>query len=141
MTSNKDVTATFVEQCFPVAFTTYADWVTLGKPDCWCNSARGGTGAGDYQCDGDADGEYENAYYKWQIYMADYYLVSGNWKKQIDDPTLDPCADIDHKYENAYYKWRVSMPDYYKVTNNWKRVAIPNGGDLPGDCGMPSRPE
>ena len=35
------------EDCFPSAYSTYNDWVGLGKPACWCWS---------YQCDGDADG-------------------------------------------------------------------------------------
>jgi hypothetical protein len=119
--------------CFPDTFTTFADWQALGEPLCWCNSANGGTG--DYQCDGDADGA-EFGFQKYRVYSPDLALLVDNWKKKIDDVTLNPCADVDHK-PFGFQKYRVYSPDLAILVDNWKKKA----GDLPGNCGLLSRPE
>ena len=109
-------------ECFPSGYTTYNDWVTLGRPDCWCAP---------YQCDGDADGATETLK-KYRIYSGDAAVISANWKKLIDDVTLDPCADIDHKKETLK-KYRVYSNDIAVVSTNWKAT----DGDLPGNCPRP----
>jgi len=111
-----------VLDCFPSSYTTYNDWVTLGKPDCWCSA---------YQCDGDADGA-TSGYQKYRVFSPDFNILGANWKKKIDDPTLDPCADFDHK-PSGYQKYRVFSPDFIILVNSWKAKDT----DLPGDCPRP----
>ncbi len=101
--------------CFPYNYTTYKDWVLLGKPDCWCAPPKGSG----YQCDGDTDNATETLM-KYRIYMNDLNILVVNWKKKITDPTLNPCADIDHKSE-TFSKYRVYMNDLNKLVANWKK--------------------
>lgn len=109
------------EICLPSTYTTYTDWVDLGKPACWCQS---------YQCDGDADGSTEDPN-NYRIYENDIHLIIANWKKKIDDETLDPCADIDHKDSGLPFKYRVYTNDLSIVTANWKKTDAQLGGDCP----------
>jgi hypothetical protein len=115
--------------CYPSGYTTYADWVTMNKPNCWCAKPIGSG----YQCDGDADGLTEGAVSKWRVSMNDLSIIIANWKKKITDPTLNPCADIDHKSEGVVSKWRVSMNDLSIIIANWKMKDT----GLPGDCPRP----
>ena len=127
--------------CFPSTFTTYADWVNFGKPDCWCNSAVKATAKGDYQCDGDASG---NPYLTtgWRVYTDDLNIMAANWKKKMApaSPAADPCADISHK---GYLTtgWRVYTDDLNIVAANWKKKAGTPPTGLAGNCGLLSRPE
>jgi len=105
--------------CFPSDFSTYQDWVTLGRPTCWCTP---------YQCDGDVDAAKDELV-NYRIFLTDFRAVLANWKKTIDDPTLDPCADIDHKPETPV-QYRVYTKDLGTVLANWKKMDT----DLPGDC-------
>jgi hypothetical protein len=138
------------DECFPsdAAYATqYADWVRYGKPDCWCNStatgedisdtAPGNYESGDYQCDGDANTDWVNAFLKWRVSATDLNVVIANWKRTdanigSGDPDTepDPCADIDHQWKNAFLKWRVSASDLNILTSNWKK----NAAALPGNC-------
>jgi len=118
--------------CYPsyAPFTArYADWVTLGSPKCWCAKPYGSG----YQCDGDADGKTSGAPYQYRVFTGDLNLVVGNWKKKINDATLNPCADIDHKSSGAPYQYRVFTADLNKVVGNWKK----KDAALPGDCPRP----
>ena len=110
--------------CFPSDNNSYNDWVTMGKPDCWCASPYGNG----YQCDGDADNATETLL-KYRIYNNDYWKLMSNWRKKITDPTLDACADIDHKDETAL-KYRVYNNDYWKMMSNWRK----KDSQLPGNC-------
>jgi hypothetical protein len=110
--------------CFPSNYTSFNDWKTMGKPDCWCAKPKGSG----YQCDGDAAGEVYGAK-KYRVFTPDLTAVSNNWKKFITDTTLDPCADLDHKPYGAK-KYRVFTPELTTLTNNWKKV----DSQLPGDC-------
>jgi len=129
--------------CFPndAAHTIqYTDWVTFGKPSCWCNAASlsppediSDTGpanytAGDYQCDGDANTDRESPLAKWRVSASDLSLVIANWKKPI--ATANPCADIKHDSESPLAKWRVSASDLSRLISNWKK----NRTQLPGTC-------
>jgi hypothetical protein len=116
--------------CFPSWYTTYQDWLTYGKPNCWCGIY--GTPPWPYQCDGDADGAVYG-YNKYRVYNPDLTLLINNWKKKIDDPTINPCADIDHK-GYGFNKYRVYNPDLTILINNWKRKDFP---DLPANCPRP----
>jgi hypothetical protein len=108
--------------CFPAGYSTYNDWVALGEPECWCKA---------YQCDGDVDDATET-FFKYRIYGNDLSAIVDNWKKKIDDATLNACADIDHKSE-TFFKYRVYGNDLAIVVGNWKA----KDGDLPGDCPRP----
>jgi hypothetical protein len=99
----------------------------MGKPACWC-APPDGSG---YQCDGDADGKTETAL-KYRIYNNDLTTVIGNWKRKIDDPKLDPCADIDHKSETVL-KYRVYNKDLTTLVANWKK----KDAGLPRNCPRP----
>ncbi len=106
-------------ECLPSSYSTFNDWDALGRPDCWCWP---------YQCDGDADGATETAL-KYRIYGKDLGLVVENWRRKINDPLLDPCADIDHKSE-TFLEYRVYGRDLAKIVENWKKKDT----DLAGDC-------
>lgn len=122
--------------CFPSNFTTYNDWVSYGKPPCWCHSTATPPGTGDYQCDGDADTKTSGPPFNYQIYTGDLSLVVANWKKKgFVDP--NPCADIDHKDSGPPFRYRVYTADLSRLVGNWKKKATA----LPGNCGLPSRPE
>ncbi|MCJ7777754.1 MAG: hypothetical protein MUP16_05520 [Sedimentisphaerales bacterium] len=110
--------------CLPSNFTTYNDWVALGKPACWCWR---------YQCDGDADGQTSGFPFNYRVFTGDLTLIVNNWKKTISDPTLNPCADIDHKDSGFPFKYRVFTADLAKVVSNWKKT----DADLPGNCPRP----
>jgi len=108
--------------CLPSTYSTYNDWVTLGKPDCWCAP---------YQCDGDADAATEG-FQKYRVMSNDLGILAANWKKLIDDATLDPCADIDHKPQGSQ-DYRVMSNDLAIVIANWKKQDC----DLAGNCPRP----
>jgi hypothetical protein len=128
---------TFITDCFPSSFTTYADWVTYGKPKCWCNTAIDPTATGNYQCEGDADGVTSGAPFQYRIYTNDLNAVVANWKKKMGAAGLNPCADIDHKSSGAPFQYRVYTLDLNKVVGNWKK----KDAAFPGNCGTLARPE
>jgi parallel beta-helix repeat protein len=111
-----------VPECFPTTYSTYNDWITLGSPCCWCWQ---------YHCDGDTDCGRETLF-EYRIYSKDLGLIVDNWKRKIDDPQLDPCADIDHKSE-MFFNYRVYGKDLAMVVANWKK----KDADLVGDCPRP----
>jgi hypothetical protein len=123
--------------CFPSTFTTYADWVTYGKPKCWCNKAIDPTATGNYQCEGDADGITSGAPFQYRIYTQDLNAVVNNWKKKMGAAGLNPCADIDHKSSGPPFQYRIYTNDLNKVVSNWKK----KDAAFPGNCGTLARPE
>ena len=110
--------------CFPSTCSTYNDWVTLGKPACWCSP---------YQCDGDADGKDSGGVTKYRVFSGDLNILVANWKKKASDPTLNPCADFDHKDTDGVTKYRVFTGDLSLLVANWKK----KDADLPGNCPRP----
>jgi len=115
--------------CFPSWYSTYNDWLTMGKPECWCAKPFGSG----YQCDGDADGKDSGGLTKFRVFTGDLSQLVNNWKKKIDDPTLDPCADIDHKDSGGLTKYRVFTKDLSVLVTNWQK----KDAQLPGDCPRP----
>ena len=97
--------------CIPSDAAEYDDWVALGKPDCWCYM---------YQCRGDADHATEGLLTNWRVSGNDLVIIANNWKKKIDDTSLNPCADIDHQSEGLLTAWRVSPNDLAILASNWK---------------------
>jgi len=61
-------------ECLPSTYSTYNDWLTLGKPDCWCWP---------YHCDGDAD--EPQGFQKYRVMSNDLGIVIANWKKTDAD--------------------------------------------------------
>jgi hypothetical protein len=117
--------------CFPSWYSTYGDWLALGKPNCWCGIY--GNPQWPYQCDGDADNKDSGIPFKFQVFTSDLSLLVANWKKKIDDPTLDPCADFDHKDSGIPFHFRVFTADLATLVANWKKKAA----QLPGNCPRP----
>jgi hypothetical protein len=115
--------------CFPCTYSTYGDWLALGKPDCWCAPPNGSG----YQCDGDADGKDSGGVNKFRVFTGDLSLIVANWKKKAGDATLDPCADIDHKDSGGILKYRVFTGDLTRLVTSWKK----KDAQLPGDCPRP----
>jgi len=111
-------------ECFPSGYVGYADWKTLGKPDCWCGTNTAGmkgTAAWKFQCYGDADNKTQDISGKYRVFTNDYWKIKSNWKKKITDTSLDPCADFDHKSQDISGKYRVFTNDYWKMKSNWKK--------------------
>jgi hypothetical protein len=120
-------------ECFPSEYSTYDDFLEYkarGKdPNCWCGPPYGSG----YQCDGDADGLDSGFPFKYRVFIGDLALIVNNWKRKIDDPALDPCADIDHKDSGFPFSYRVFIDDLAKIVANWKK----KDADLPGNCPRP----
>lgn len=111
-------------ECFPSDYSAYADWVTMGQPDCWCY-------CWEYQCYGDADGAVTADANEYRVSQDDVDVLSANWMKLIDDPALNPCADVDHK---AYWKgYRVYTGDLNILQANWQK----KDEDLDPNCPHP----
>jgi len=117
---------TMIGECFPSSYSTYHDWVALGRPNCWCAPPYGSG----YQCDGDADGVSSGPRDYYRIFIGDLSLIVANWKKKAGDPTLNPCADIDHKDSGGLNRYRVFVNDLNILVANWKK----SDKDLPGNC-------
>jgi hypothetical protein len=126
---------TFITDCFPSTFTTYADWVTYGKPKCWCNKLADPAATGDYQCDGDADGINSGTPFYYRVYMGDINQIIANWRKKMGDAALNPCADIDHISSGAPFNYRVYMGDINRIIASWRKKDAGTGTTaLPGNC-------
>ncbi len=112
-----------LDGCLPFTYSTFDDWVALGRPACWCAP---------YQCDGDTDGRASAFPFNERVSTHDLQVLTDNWKKTINDPTLDPCADIDHKAEGPA-QYRVFNTDLAILLANWRK----KDADLPGHCPRP----
>lgn len=118
------------EACFPTSYTTYADWVAYGRPNCWCGIY--GDPPWPYQCDGDGENINSGMPFKYQVYTGDLGTMLMEWKKKmIARP--NPCADFDHKDSGPPFFYRVYTGDLNTLLGNWKKKAR----DLPGDCPRP----
>jgi len=69
---SEDMSFILFTDCFPCTYTTYPDWVALGRPYCWCWP---------YQCDGDADGRTQG-FQKYRVMTNDLAILIANWTKQ-----------------------------------------------------------
>jgi uncharacterized repeat protein (TIGR01451 family) len=116
-----------IVDCIASSHKDYLDWVSLGKPTCWCAPPYGSG----YQCDGDADGVSSGPKDFYRIFTGDLSLIVTNWKKKAGDPTLDPCADIDHKDSGGITKYRVFTGDLSILVANWKKTDAQLAGDCP----------
>ncbi|UCG49671.1 MAG: hypothetical protein JSU94_07790, partial [Phycisphaerales bacterium] len=115
--------------CLDVDSPAHDDWQLLGKPECWCGLY--GTPPRPYQCDGDADGEDSGVPFKYRVFTGDLAVIVKNWRKNIADPTLDPCADLDHEDSGVPFRYRVFTGDLGVLVSNWRKTAPGLAGDCP----------
>jgi hypothetical protein len=117
-----------VMDCFPSTYSTYSDWVMLGKPNCWCGPPSGSG----YQCDGDGDGKDSGIPFRYQVFTGDLAAFLVGWRKKSEE-LEDPCCDFDHKDSGIPFKYRCFTADLGILVTNWKKKAA----ELPGDCPRP----
>jgi hypothetical protein len=151
MTGTFDCNA-YLSTCGNTADPNWANWVSAGRPDCWCKAvttAADPNGSG-YQCDGDADGATSGSPYNYRVYNGDLNYLTGNWKKKAADLTNDPnvilagklkinsaCANFSHKSSGSPYNYRVYNADLNILTANWKKLnssSVTATNKLPGNC-------
>jgi len=122
------------EECFPVCHDDYAEWVRVGRPECWCFVS---------QCVGDADGLPEGsdkAGHK-KVFLNDLAILEAAWdvKEPPDGPGIASvdqgiCADFDHKAEGstkAGFK-RVFIQDLDLLVANWNVLEPSNDPNASG---------
>jgi hypothetical protein len=122
--------------CFPSHYFGYLDWLTYGKPDCWCYAR---------QCHGDADGKKQGSAFAGYMYVStnDLDVVIAAW--QVKEPPKGPgiltipngiCADFDHKRQGSAFAgyMRVSTDDLSVLIGSWQVKEPPKGPGVPGDC-------
>ncbi len=106
--------------CFDPSSPKYNEWVSVGKPDCWCieNNPR--------QCKGDADGLSQGKQNYW-VSTNDLNVLLAAWNKtfaQIQGQkygTVDLiCADFDHAAQGKQL-YRVSTNDLNILLANWNQ--------------------
>jgi hypothetical protein len=125
--------------CFSSALSTYARWVSSGRPICWCPPPY----SPGYQCVCDVDGtKYPGLGYR--VYSGDLTAVSVSWKKRIGDSGYNACADVDHAaYPGLNYG--VYSGDLTRCSAMWKKTdpqlnAILGVGTTGGYCGTATVP-
>ncbi len=149
------------EPCFPMTDPAYADWVALGKPECWCIKT---------QCHGDADGLKEGndktGYYRVHFRDLNVLLVGWDVMEPAGPPTPSGigitnvsftdtlgtvngvCADFAHNVEGSaktgYY--RVHFSDLNILVTSWyvrepATGSTPSGEGIRGDCPGTISPE
>jgi hypothetical protein len=103
--------------------TDYAQWVTVGKPKCWCYPR---------QCKGDADGLPDGKNNYW-VSTPDLTILKSAWLI-ANGPVGAPgaCADFDH-LPDGKNNYRVSTPDLAILKSNWLIPNGPTGTCLPGN--------
>lgn len=90
----------------------YAEWVAVGKPDCWCSSNN------PRQCKGDVDGLYQGKQF-YYVSTNDLAILLAAWNKPIAALTGDQiCADLDHLAQGKQF-YRVSTNDLAIMLANW----------------------
>ena len=131
----------YYDDCLPPEHADWAEYDSVGRPDCWCYYS---------QCYGDADGLLGGGlkvggYY--HVGNPDLTILGGGWKKKYM-VTTEPncvnytCADFDHTAGGGvkvggYY--RVGNPDLTILGANWKKKCSDTGSGDPNcgkeDCG------
>jgi len=122
--------------CFPCCHEDYFEWLSVGKPDCWCYPR---------QCHGDADGlSYGSS--KTGVYYvgpADLNILVAGWLKK--EPPHGPgiasvpngiCADFAHDVSGSTKTgvYRVGTTDLNILVSNWLEREPTAGPGVPADC-------
>jgi hypothetical protein len=118
-----------------------AEWVTVGRPDSWCNPR---------QCHGDADGllhTVKGLADHW-VGAPDLTALAAGWRQEYSgspdtdgpDPDALPdtwiAADFAHDLNTVkgYPDHRVGSPDLTIMANYWRAPNPPNTTEPPADC-------
>jgi hypothetical protein len=120
--------------CFPATHPDYFEWLSVGKPDCWCYPR---------QCHGDADGLKQGSAFAGYMYVGtdDLDVLINAWK--ILEPPKGPglsgnqiCADFDHDKQGSAFAgyMRVGTDDLNVLIAYWKVLEPPKGPGVPPDC-------
>ncbi len=121
---------------FPAGHPDYAEWVAVGKPQCWAYPR---------QCHGDADGLKQGSKSGFHyVGTDDLNVLMAAW--QVKEPPDGPgiaaiqngiCADFARdKGGNDKTGWyRVGTTDLNVLLENWLVKEPPDGPGVPGDCG------
>lgn len=125
------------EDLLPSSHPDYAEWVAVGKPDCWAYPR---------QCHGDADGIREGSAKAGFYYVGtgDLNVLINAWqvKESPDGPGIasiengicaDFARDLDGSAKAGFY--RVGTTDLNALIENWLVKEDPDGPGVPGDCG------
>ncbi len=121
--------------CLPTDHPDYAEWESVGKPDCWCYPR---------QCHGDADGGKEGSAKGgyWYVGSPDLNILIPAWL--VLEPTKGTglsgnqiCADFAHDKEGSAKGgyWRVGSTDLNAMLPNWLVLEPTKGTGVPPDCG------
>jgi hypothetical protein len=126
--------------CFPSSDPAYSDWVSFGKPACWCNLR---------QCHGDADGLAQGTAKAGFYYVGtnDLAVLLAAW--QVLEPPKGPgiatitvngipgiCADFAHDAQGTAKAgiYRVGTNDLSRMLTYWQVLESPKGTGTPADC-------
>ncbi len=122
--------------CFPCCHEDYYEWLSVGKPACWCYPR---------QCHGDADGKAEGGAATGFYYVGndDMQILVAAWK--VKEPPHGPgistipngiCADFAHDKEGSAETgfYRVGQSDLNIMIANWMVKEPPAGTGVPADC-------
>ena len=102
--------------CFPATHPDYFEWLSVGKPDCWCDPR---------QCHGDADNGSQGKQNFW-VSTNDLDILVAAWNKPFADLTGNQiCADFDHGSQGKQ-NFRVSTNDLDILVAGWN---LPNKPD------------
>ena len=92
-------------RCVKKTAPEYSDWITFGKPDCWCYP---------HHCQGDIDGEMQ--FYRLWVFTDDLDIFKANFGKEVDEMTARGiCADLDNKEQFGLYRVFTDDLDIFKV--------------------------
>lgn len=105
--------------CMPTSHPDWAQYDSVGRPDCWCTSVN------PRQCHGDADGQAEGFFSQW-VSNLDLNILMAAWNKPYaniagltENGTLLICADFDHVGE-GFFANRVASGDLNIMMANWQ---------------------
>jgi hypothetical protein len=122
--------------CIGCTHEDYPEWVSVGKPECWCYPT---------QCHGDADGlaggSAKAGYY--HVGPADLNALISAWL--VEEPPRGPgiasvpngiCADFARDLGGSVKAsmYRVGPSDLCILVSNWLVKEPPHGPGLPADC-------
>jgi hypothetical protein len=110
-------------ECMKTTATEYGDWVTWGKPNCWCYRK---------QCMGDLNGA---SFFGKPVTLTDLNLFKLAFNKTDAELALVTdgiCADLNHA---AFFGKRVTLTDLntFKLYFNKAEAEVPCC-DADGDC-------
>lgn len=127
-----------VNDCYGPGDPNYGDWVTLGRPECWCYPK---------QCHGDATG-YGYGRNLYHASTPDLTVLKDAWNKDapntvghisvvdVNKPTEWACADFD-RMEYGRNKYRVSTPDLTILKAYWNDVPVAPPANCPPGNRLP----